>query len=73
MDQPFWGADQYALFAAWLQCRPHLKLYGPEIASVDGATTDGVFAFTAGAAKARLMTDTTPYAALFRQYCAPRL
>jgi len=70
MHKPFWGADQYALFAAWLHCRPHLTLYGPETARVDGASIDGTLAFTAGAAKGLLMTADTPYAALFRRYSA---
>ncbi len=70
MEKPFWGADQYALFAAWLHCHPQLKLYGPETATVDGASTDGILAFTAGSAKGRLMTDNTPYAALFRHYAS---
>jgi len=71
MDNPAWGVDQYALFAAWLRCRPTLKLYGPETAGIDGNTINGIFAFTAGAAKGRLLTDDTPFAALYRHYSVP--
>jgi len=68
MSAPFWGLDQYALFAAWIACRPALTLYGPDAADVTGITTDGTFAFTAGKEKGKLGTDDTPYARAFRAY-----
>ncbi|MGE4064916.1 MAG: hypothetical protein AB7E79_16245 [Rhodospirillaceae bacterium] len=68
ITKAWWGMDQYALFAAYLRCRPNALLVGPDVAEVGGITTDGVFSFTAGKNKAKLLTDQTPYATLFRRY-----
>jgi len=67
ITNPFWGLDQYSLFAAYIMHKPSLGLYGPDIAGVD-ASTPGVFWFTAGKQKDALQDDPSPYAALFRKY-----
>lgn len=64
----WWGVDQHALYSAWIALKPHIQLAGPETASVDD--TPGSFWFTAGPAKARLLSDTTQYAKLFQHYIA---
>lgn len=67
LNNPFWGLDQYALFAAYIKMKPALSLFGPDIAGVvDDAP--GVFWFTAGAAKKDLATSETAFAKLFRHY-----
>jgi len=68
-DLPFawWGMDQYALFSAAVALKPEISLLGPEITAVT-SETPGLFWFTAGKAKGTLASDTTPYAALYRQY-----
>ncbi len=69
LNNPFWGLDQYALFAAYLRTKPSLTLFGPDTAGVvDDAP--GVFWFTAGAAKKSLATSETPFATLYRRYSA---
>ena len=67
----WWGADQYALFKAFIEARPEIFFLGPEWADVE-QSHDGVIWFTAADAKARLKTDETPYARLFRHYWAMR-
>ncbi len=67
MRIPFWGMDQYALFAAYIQERPALTLFGPDVASVVDDVA-GLFWFTAGNTKLSLATDNSPYAQLFRRY-----
>lgn len=69
LNNPFWGLDQYALFAAYIKEKPNLSLFGPDLA---GVTDDapGVFWFTAGAAKKDLATSETPFAKLYRRYSA---
>ena len=64
---PFWGLDQYALFADYVQLKPHLELFGPDIASVEN-DTPGLFWFTAGRNKLGLTTGTDAYARLFQDY-----
>ena len=58
---PWWGLDQYALYAAWVDQRPAIHLVGPDMASVV-EDQPGLFWFTAGLNKKTLMTDATPYA-----------
>lgn len=67
LSAPWWGLDQYALYAAWTEQRPHMELIGPDTASVD-ADEPGLFWFTAGQNKRTLLTDSTPYARLFQRY-----
>lgn len=65
---PWWGLDQFALFAAYVQMRPDISLIGPDIAHV-GDDVGGVVAFTGGAKKkSTLLTDQGGYAALYRSY-----
>ena len=65
---PWWGLDQFALFAAYVQMRPEISLIGPDIAYV-GDEVGGVVAFTGGAKKkSTLMTDQGGFATLFRSY-----
>lgn len=66
---PWWGLDQYALYAAWKELRPAAQLIGPDIASVVD-NEPGVFWFTAGLNKKSLLEDDTPYARLFQRYIA---
>ncbi|MCA0201974.1 MAG: hypothetical protein LCH56_14270 [Proteobacteria bacterium] len=69
-NNPFWGLDQYALFAAYIRAKPNLTLFGPDLAGVlDDAP--GVFWFTAGAAKKDLASSETPFAKLYRRYSTP--
>ncbi len=70
MNNPFWGLDQYALFAAYITQKPALTLFGPDIAGVVD-DVPGLFWFTAGAAKKTLSSSDTPFAALYRRYSAP--
>jgi hypothetical protein len=67
ISDPFWGIDQYALFAAYAQERPKLSLFGPDVASVVD-DVPGVFWFTAGNSKLSLGTSNSPYAQLHRRY-----
>lgn len=67
LHRPFWGLDQYALYAAYLQCKPRISLFGPSVVDVNGI--GGTFAFIGGTeAKNTLATAKTPYAQLFRRY-----
>lgn len=65
----WWGMDQYALLSAAVAVEPEITLIGPDTASVV-EDIPGLFWFTAGKAKARLATDQTPYAKLYRRYAA---
>lgn len=67
LNNPFWGLDQYALFAAYLRTRPRLDLFGPDIAGIE-SDTPGLFWFTAGTGKTGLEDDQSLYAALYRKY-----
>jgi hypothetical protein len=67
ITKPFWGLDQFALFAAYLQERPELELFGPDICSVVN-DEPGLFWFTAGAKKSNLDADNTGFAKLYRSY-----
>ncbi|MGE3474524.1 MAG: hypothetical protein AB7H70_01825 [Rhodospirillaceae bacterium] len=69
IDASFWGLDQYALFAAYVQLSPRLNLIGPDIAGVD-AEIPGVFWFTAGNEKKNLASADSSYARLFRSFAA---
>jgi hypothetical protein len=64
---PFWGLDQYALFAAYTQLSPRIELFGPDIASVENDIS-GLFWFTAGRNKLDLSTDSHAYARLFQKH-----
>lgn len=68
IKNPWWGLDQFALFAAYVQMRPEISLIGPDVAYV-GDDVGGVVTFTGGAKKkSTLMTDQSGYATLFRSY-----
>lgn len=67
LKTPFWGLDQYALFAAYLHHRPPITLFGPDVAAVS-ADTPGTFWFTAGKAKDDLFKSETKYAQAYRRY-----
>ncbi len=66
LSRAWWGMDQYALFSAAVGLTPAISLLGPEIAAV--ADQPGLFWFTAGAAKHKLQTGQSAYAAYFRQF-----
>ena len=67
LSKPFWGLDQYALFAAYLNTKQALTLLGPDVASVE-SDKPGLFWFTAGVNKAELANASDPYAKAFRGY-----
>lgn len=67
LPSAWWGMDQYALFSAILSVPTPLALVGPDVASVD-PERPGLFWYTAGAAKDRLLTDMTLYARTYRKY-----
>ena len=70
ITKAWWGQDQYTLLSAYAGMRPAVRLFGPEIASVD-KDKPGLFWFTASTAKHNLQTDQSGYARAFRQFAVP--
>jgi len=66
LPRPFWGLDQYALFAGYLLERPTLDLLGPNDAGITDAP--GRIWFTASVNRENLPSLTTPFAKAFRYY-----
>jgi len=64
---PFWGLDQYALFAAALPNRPDIRLFGPDVVSVT-EDVPGMFWMTAGKKKSDLLVSPSPFAKAYRTF-----
>lgn len=68
----WWGLDQYALFSAAVFEETNIELVGPDVASVS-ESQPGLFWYTAGAKKEKILTSQTAYSALFRTYLSRKI